>query len=132
MNSIPSPTLKLCTSLEEIRSFNPCASGWKNILKGQGKVTADAVEFPLVDCLKSNSIGDVCWLLGKRKNEISICVRFANLCAEYAKEKAVGAPAARAGAHCAACWVTSYAADVEIKQLMIQAITEFEDNISSN
>ncbi len=27
----------LYTSLAEIKSFHPCSSGWKNILKGQGK-----------------------------------------------------------------------------------------------
>jgi hypothetical protein len=27
----------LYTSLAEIKSFNPCPEGWKDILKGQGK-----------------------------------------------------------------------------------------------
>ena len=72
---------QLMTSLAEIRSFNPCASGWKDILAGQGKIEADEVLFPLVDCLNSNSIKDVCWLLGKRKKEIQIVVRFARMCA---------------------------------------------------
>ena len=44
----------LTTSLNEINSFDPCASGWDDILKGQGKTAPDDVQFPLVDCLKSN------------------------------------------------------------------------------
>ena len=72
----------LYTSLAEIKSFNPCPDGWKNILKGQGKKEADDVLFPLTDCLKSNSISDVCWLLGKRKIEIDIAIKFAKKCAD--------------------------------------------------
>jgi hypothetical protein len=70
------------TSLNEIKSFKPCTDGWEDILKGQGKTISDDVQFPLVDCLKSNSISDVCWLLGKRKVEIQIAVRFAKMCAD--------------------------------------------------
>jgi hypothetical protein len=73
------------TSLNEIKSFNPCASGWRNILKGQGKTEADGVLFPLTDAVKSNSVADVCWLLGKRKKEIQVCVRFARMCADSVK-----------------------------------------------
>lgn len=72
----------LYTSLAEIKSFYPCSSGWKNILKGQGKKEADNILFPLVNCLESNSINDVCWLLGKRKKEIDIAVKFAKKCAD--------------------------------------------------
>jgi hypothetical protein len=72
----------LYTSLAEIKSFNPCPEGWKDILKGQGKTREDDVLFPLVDCLKSNSISDVCWLLGKRKIEIDIAIKFAKKCAD--------------------------------------------------
>lgn len=72
----------LYTSLNEIKSFDPCFSGWKNILRGQGKTDADDVLFPLSDCLKSNSFSDVCWLLGKREVEIQICVIAARMCAD--------------------------------------------------
>ena len=71
----------LMTSLAEIKSFNPCLSGWKAILKGRGKTQADALYFPLVECVESNSISDVCWLLGKRKVERQILVLFAKECA---------------------------------------------------
>ena len=75
------PTV-LLTSLSEIKSFDPCYSGWKNILKGQGKTQADDVLFPLIDCLESNSTLDVLWLLGSRKKEIEIAVKFARDCAD--------------------------------------------------
>ena len=75
----------LYTSLAEIKSFSPCGSGWRDILKGQGKTIADDVKFSLVDCVKSNSFGDVCWLLSKRKVEISIVVKAARLCADSVK-----------------------------------------------
>lgn len=96
----------LYTSLAEIRSFNPCTSGWKNILAGQGKTEADDTQFPLVDCLKSNSISDVLWLLGKRRTEIQIAVKFARDCADsvaHLTDKKVSATAyAYADAYAAA------------------------------
>ena len=75
----------LYTSLAEIESFNPCASGWKRILLGQNKSQADNEPIALVDCLKSNTFGDICWLLGKRKVELGIAVRAAQLCADSVK-----------------------------------------------
>jgi hypothetical protein len=73
------------TSLNEIKSFNPCATGWKNILLGQRKTMPDNALFPLTEALKSNSVSDVCWLLGKREKEIQVCVRFAKMCADSVK-----------------------------------------------
>jgi hypothetical protein len=80
------PTI-LLTSLAEIRSFHPCTSGWKAILSAHPHETEEDFQrqFPLVECLESNSISDVCWLLGKRKTEIQICVRFAGMCADSVK-----------------------------------------------
>lgn len=69
------------TSLAEIKSFNPCPSGWKTILAAHPNTPMEQ-EFPLIDTLKSNSISDVCWLLGKRKKEIDIYVKFAKMCAD--------------------------------------------------
>jgi hypothetical protein len=99
----------LYTSLAEIKSFSPCSSGWKNILKGQRKTEADDVLFPLTDCLKSNSISDVCWLLGKRKIEIDIAIKFAKKCADSVShiKNAAAADAATDAADAA------YAADAE-------------------
>lgn len=69
----------LMTSLAEIKSFRPCPSGWNAILVGQGKTREDNFLFPLVECIESNSISDVCWLLGKKK-EAQILVLFAKAC----------------------------------------------------
>lgn len=94
----------LYTSLAEIKSFHPCSSGWKDILKGQGKKEADNILFPLTDCLESNSIKDVCWLLGKRKKEIDIAVKFAKKCADSVShiKNAAAAAAASTAAYAAA------------------------------
>ena len=77
----------LITSLAEIRSFNPCPDGWKDILSAHPHKTEKDrnKQFSLINCVESNSISDVCWLLGKRKVEISICTQFANACAESVK-----------------------------------------------
>jgi hypothetical protein len=106
------------TSLNEIKSFNPCVSGWRDILKGQGKTEADGVLFPLTEAVKSNSVTDVCWLLGKRKKEIQVCVRFASMCADSVKHMqntlkvdAAAAYAAYADADAAAAY--AYAADAD-------------------
>lgn len=74
----------LMTSLNEIKSFNPCTSGWEAILLGQSKKTSDEVLFPLVDAVNSNSILDVCWLIGKRRKELQILVKFAEMCSSDA------------------------------------------------
>lgn len=84
------------TSLAEIKSFNPCIEGWKAILKGQRKTRADFVLFPLVDCVESNSISDVCWLLGERQLEIQIAVKFARLCADSVAHLRIHSSAAAA------------------------------------
>lgn len=75
----------LLTSLNEIKSFVPCPEGWKNILKGQNKAQSDSIEFPLIDCLKSNSFSDICWLLGKREKEIICAINAAKMCANSVK-----------------------------------------------
>lgn len=100
------------TSLTEIKSFNPCASGWQAILKGQAKTEADSVLFPLTDALDSNSFSDICWLLGKRKSEIQVCVRAARMCADSVKhlKNANAANAASYAAYAYAANAYAYAA----------------------
>ena len=102
----------LLTSLAEIRSFHPCSSGWKAILAAHPHETEDDMnkQFPLVDCVESNSISDVCWLIGKRKVEIQICVRFARMCVDFVAQykSKRGYDAADAAAYVAA---SAYADD---------------------
>lgn len=120
----------LMTSLAEIRSFDPCYTGWKAILSAHPHTCEEDYQkqFPLVDCVESNSISNVCWLIGKRETEINICVSFAQACADsvthlnnkydadaasYADEAASYAAAAVAAADTAsyAASYASYAAD---------------------
>ena len=105
----------LMTSLTEIASFNPCVSGWRDILKGQGKTKADDVPFPLKDCLKSNSFSDVCWLLAKRREEITVVATTAKLCADSVShlKNAASANAAAYAAAYATYAATHAAAAVE-------------------
>jgi len=74
----------LYTSLAEIRSFKPCAKGWKALLSAHPHSTEEEMNalFPLIDCIDSNSVSNVCWLLNKKKAEVQIAVKFARLCAE--------------------------------------------------
>jgi len=77
-----SPYSVLLTSLDEIFSFRPCLAGKINILMGQNKTEPDSVQFPILDAMKSNSVSDICWLLGQRQTEIQVAVKFAKLCAD--------------------------------------------------
>jgi hypothetical protein len=145
------------TSLNEIASFNPCPSGWKDILRGQNKTKADDILFPLTEACESNSISDICWLLGERKKEIQVAIRFARLCADsvahlkntYADDAADAADdayadayaaaaaatddaAAAAAAYAAAAYTAAYAAAYKVqkeknKAFLIQCITEWSE-----
>jgi hypothetical protein len=72
----------LYTSLDEIKSFDPCRSGLQAFIKTHG---SESKPVSLLDCVKSNSISDVLWLIGKRKVEISVAVKFARRCADSVK-----------------------------------------------
>jgi len=69
----------LYTSLAEIRSYNPCPDGWRSIYAAQRnrKIREMDEQFPLIDCLDSNTALDVIWLLRMRKTEVSIAVAVA-------------------------------------------------------
>ena len=72
------------TSLNKIRSYGPCADGWKNILAGQKKTVPDDVLFPLTEAIESNTVSDICWLIDKRQkqNELAAMAKFAKMCAD--------------------------------------------------
>lgn len=72
---------QLFTSITEVRSYGPCAAGLVRLLEGKKGVPYDDL-FPLSSVLGFNTVSDVCWLLGKRRKEISICVQFARKCAD--------------------------------------------------
>lgn len=102
--------MRVMTSLAKIKSFHPCKSGWINILRAKAGVH-EAAEFPLSDALKSNSISDVLWYLGKSKEgRLEVIMPFADACVVRAREYVAAAAAADVAT--AAADVAAYAADV--------------------
>jgi hypothetical protein len=106
-------------TLNQIKSHNPCISGWKAILRRQNKTSADDEEFPLVDAFNSNSIEDVIWAL-RCIDHKDISVVFSRGCANRAKKYAEAAAASAiaaiasasaASAASAAASASTYAAD---------------------
>lgn len=51
------------TTLNAIRACGPCGSGWKNLLNGLGKTTADDDPLSLVTILDINGLDDALWCL---------------------------------------------------------------------
>ena len=51
------------TTLNRIRSHNPCANGWKKLLEGLGKTQADAEPLALTTILDINGLNDAIWAL---------------------------------------------------------------------
>ena len=119
----------LYTSIKEIKSFNPCISGLKDVMKyTQSKGIEVDQMFPLKDCLESNSFKDICWLLGKRKKEISICAQAAQMCADSVKHLNNRlADAADAAAYADDDAAAAYSAQrIKNKQFLLQAIIDYE------
>lgn len=55
------------TTLEKIKSYNPCERGWKKILSNFGSDLDKEIDFK--DILKSNGIQDTIWILKVITNE---------------------------------------------------------------
>lgn len=51
------------TSLNQIKSHNPCPKGWKTLLKALGKTTADDEPVSMEFILQSNGLDDAIWAL---------------------------------------------------------------------
>ena len=51
------------TTLNKIRSCDPCTSGWKSLLRYLGKTEADDEEITLLTVLESNGLDDALWCL---------------------------------------------------------------------
>ena len=49
------------TTLNKIRSHQPCADGWEKLLKKLGKTKADDDPLDLLTILKSNGLDDALW-----------------------------------------------------------------------
>jgi len=51
------------TTLNKIRKFSPCESGWVKLLKHLGKTQADDEPLDFLTILKSNGLDDALWCL---------------------------------------------------------------------
>ena len=51
------------TTLNKIRKFSPCESGWVKLLKHLGKTQADDEPLDFLTILKSNGLNDALWCL---------------------------------------------------------------------
>ena len=53
----------ICTTLNKIRSYGPCESGWKKLLSHLGKTKADDEILPYSVILESNGLDDALWCM---------------------------------------------------------------------
>ena len=51
------------TTLNRIRAYQPCKTGWEKLLKHLGKTKADDEPLSLLTILDSNGIGDALWCM---------------------------------------------------------------------
>ena len=51
----------ICTTLNAIRSCDPCADGWKKLLAHLGKTEADDEPLPFAAIIESNGLDDALW-----------------------------------------------------------------------
>ena len=90
-------------SLNQVREFSPCESGWEKLLKVQGKTTPDDEQIPLLDILKSNGVEDTIWCFRVNWFEHkAVYMEFTNWCASRAANAAAAAAYAAARAAYAA------------------------------
>lgn len=108
------------TTLNEIRAFNPCKSGWSKLLSYLGKTQPDDEPLPLATVLDSNGLEDAIWCLRVCPD---IAAAFAWGCADRAAEAAEAAYCADRADHWAdrathgatlaaeaSCWASYWAA----------------------
>ena len=55
--------MKLTTTLNKIRACNPCASGWRTLIKSLGDDFDHETEINLLTILDSNGVADMLWTL---------------------------------------------------------------------
>jgi hypothetical protein len=98
---------KVTMSLNQIREFHPCESGWKTLLKALGKTSPDDEPIPLEFIIESNGIKDAIWCM--RVNWFDhkeLYMEFVNSCIKIPKDYAYNAYASAY----AAAYVTAAAA----------------------
>jgi len=71
------------TTLNKIRKFSPCESGWTKLLKHLGKTQADDEPLDFLTILKSNGLDDALWCLKSAPIDCQLNVRmYAVWCAK--------------------------------------------------
>jgi hypothetical protein len=79
-------TKPVTMTLNQIRAFSPCKSGWEKLLSALGKTQADDEPIELAFILKSNGIQDAIWCMRVNWFEHkSLYMQFVNNCVERAK-----------------------------------------------
>lgn len=68
-----------CTTLNEIKKYNPCTSGWETLLSGLNKTKADDEPLAYSKILEINGIADAIWSL---RTSRKLAVAYAIACAE--------------------------------------------------
>ena len=69
------------TTLNHIREHNPCADGWRTLLKHLGKTEADDAPLAYSTILESNGLDDALWCLRAEPQHASIWRMYAVRCA---------------------------------------------------
>lgn len=96
-------TPKITMSLNQIKAFNPCTSGWKTLLKALGKTEADDDPIPFEFIVESNGIQDAVWCFRVNWFEHKeLYMDFVNECVKRAKQHVAFAAFASAYAYDAA------------------------------
>jgi len=114
------------TTLNEIRKYDPCTSGWKKLLSHLGKTNSDNEPLPFTTILISNGIRDAIWCLrvlpdyDLKVMEFKLrCARrvehldksgSARTCLDVVEKFIKGEAAAADLQHAAAAYATAYAA----------------------
>ena len=53
----------MLTTLNQIRAYSPCKSGWTKLLAHLGKASADDAPLSIITVLDSNGLDDALWCL---------------------------------------------------------------------
>jgi hypothetical protein len=75
------------TTLNKIRAWSPCKSGWETLLSSLGKTNADDEELSLLTILDSNGVEDAVWCFRAVEGHDDEILAFARFCAKQNVEK---------------------------------------------
>jgi hypothetical protein len=73
---------RITISLNEIKIYHPCSSGWKKALSALGKTEADDEQIPVSRFLETNGLNDTLWVLRCLPDYANLWRLFAVWCAK--------------------------------------------------